>query len=675
VNCAPPLNDAETAKMTAREELLSASDAVIDDAIRYTDPMVLRGLLYQLTGDDAVRATTAAPMGAAGAYSAAGGIMVVGDEAEVRLLQAKAAAFLKAYRDAGAGEIDLGPEERLSESLPLTAGEEVPAAEWDMWVETTALDPFIRGIRWTNEPPKKKREEFLVGIIGSGLSGLNAAVHLERAGIPYVVLEKNDEVGGCWYENRYPGARVDSPSRSYTHLFGISFPYPYNYCPRDENMKYFRWVADHFALRDRIAFNTDVKSAIWNEAEQVWIVGAETPQGRKSWQFNAVISCVGFLSRPNMPVIEGMESFAGRSWHTAQWPKDGDVAGKRVAVIGSGASSYQTSPELAKVAEHLHIFQRTPSWCFENPMYVTPLPEQSVWLDRNFPYYANFARFRLSWLYGPRNVEASARSDPDYRDPHAASAANKASRDARIAYLERKLAGRPDLIEKMIPPAPPMSSRPIMIDTDDSIFEALMRDNVTLVSDAIERITPKGIVSAGQEIPFDVIIYATGFKANDFLWPMEVRGRGGVKVEDLWAKDGARAYIGAMLPGFPNFFMSYGPNCNNFGGFQVIDLLEIVMRFTLRCISGLIEQDKRAVDVTSEAYWRFNDELDRSEARMIYMDPRVKNYYRNEHGRSAVNGPVDFRRMWKWLRDPAQPAPSETDAGLRPYFGEDLVLS
>src|SRR4029453_9495953 len=191
--------------------------------------------------------------------------------------------------------------------------------------------------------------------------------------------------------------------------------------------------------------------------------------------------------------------------------------------------------------------------------------------------------------------------------------------------------------------------------------EALPRDDITLVTDPIERITAKGIRAGGIEHEVDVIVYATGFKASDFLWPMEIRGRRGVKIEDLWAKDGARAYIGSNLPRFPNFFMAYGPNTNNFGGFQIIDLLEIEIRFALNCIAGLIERDKSAVVVREEAYWRFKEELDRNEARMIYMDPRVKNYYRNEHGRSAVNGPVDYRRMWNWLLDPTQPAPNETD--------------
>ncbi len=156
---------------------------------------------------------------------------------------------------------------------------------------------------------------------------------------------------------------------------------------------------------------------------------------------------------------------------------------------------------------------------------------------------------------------------------------------------------------------------------------------------------------------------------------MEVRGRNGLRVEELWAKDGPRAYLGAMLPGFPNFFMSYGPNTNNFGGFNVVSFLEIVMRFSLRCIAGLIERQKGAVDVTPEAYWRFNDELDREEKLMLYMDPRAHNYYQNGQGRSCVNGPVDFRRMWHWLRDPAGVPSAKTDAGVRPYFGEDLIVS
>jgi 4-hydroxyacetophenone monooxygenase len=369
-----------------------------------------------------------------------------------------------------------------------------------------------------------------------------------------------------------------------------------------------------------------------------------------------------------------MDTFKGLSFHSARWPDGLDVTGKRVAVVGSGATGYQTTPEIAKIASHAYLFQRTPSWCYDDPNYVRPLSPQAFWLDRNFPFYPNFARFRLTALGGPDAVVSLARIDPNFKDPHARSAPNKAIRDERIAFLQKKLAAKPELIEKMTPIAPPMSSRPIRIDAQDSILDALLRDNVTLVSDKIERITPTGIVAGGVEHPVDIIVYATGFKAQDYLWPMDVRGKNGLTVEQLWSKDGARAYLGAMIPGFPNFWMGYGPNTNNFGGFQVIDLLEIIMRFAMLNIAGLIENNLKSVEVTEDAYWRFNDELDRNEKLMIYMDPRVQNYYQNGSGRSCVNGPVDIRRMWRWMRDPAGKGPAETDAGMRPYFGEDLLV-
>jgi 4-hydroxyacetophenone monooxygenase len=667
----PVLNAEALARDAVRPDLefWRATDETIADAVGFADPMVLRGLLFQLTGDDEILALETEKEPLADFF-----VDRLAKPSDVDRLREKAVRYIKALRDGGPADIPLGPLERIYESLSLTAGHPVPRDEWPIWLEASALDPWARGADRERLPTAEQAAGFKVAVIGTGLSGLDAAAHLKRAGIPFIIFEKNPEVGGTWFENRYPGARVDSPSRSYTHLFGIDFPYPFAFCPRDENLRYMQWVAESFGLREHVLFNSEVTSIVWDDAADEWEITANSAEGRKTWRVNAVISCVGFLSRPQLPQIEGMDAFQGVSCHTAKWPDDLDVAGKRVAVIGSGASGYQTTPVLAKTAARLHLFQRSPSWCFENPSYVSPLPRQSLWLDRNFPYYVNYARFRLSWQGGPRMAKIAPRIDPEFSDPYARSAYNKRSRDERIAYIRKKLATRPELIEKMIPSAPPLSSRPIMIDTEDSIYEALLRDNVTLVSDPIERITPTGIQVGGQEIPLDVIVYATGFRANEYLWPMEIRGRHGVRLEDLWAKDGPRAYLGSMLPGFPNFFMSYGPNSNNFGGFQVVDFLEIVVRFALQCIAGLAAQDKRWVEVTDEAYWRFNEELDREEKFMIYMDPRAHNYYQNGHGRSCVNGPVDFRRMWRWLRDPAGPALQETDAGLRPYFGEDLVV-
>jgi 4-hydroxyacetophenone monooxygenase len=657
--------------MTRRSELLTATDAVIDDAVKFADPMVLRGLLHQLTGDESVAATGLTPVPALNAETG-----TVSDPADLALLHSRAAAFLKSYRDQGAPEIPCGKPERLLRSLSLTAGVELPESELELWVEQLALDPWARGLVWRKPPAEADLRGFTVAVIGAGMGGLNAAVQLKRAGIPYFVIEKNADVGGTWYENRYPGARVDSTSRTYTHMYGVDFGYPNAFCPQRENLRYFKWVAEHFGLREDISFDTEVESVVWDDAAKLWEIHAVGPGGADVRRANAVIASVGFLSRPHLPSIEGMDAFRGRSFHTARWPADLDLAGKRVAVIGTGATGYQLIPEVAKLAKHTFVFQRTPNWCFDVPSYLHPFPPQVNWLDRNFPYITNFIRFRLGWLAGPDNAKQVLRIDPAFSDPHARSARNKKVREERLAFIRRKLASRPDLIEKMIPVAPPYSARPIIVDSDYCIYDALLRDDVTLVTDPIRRITPNGIeVEGGTEHQVDVIVYATGFKANDFLWPMEIRGRGGKRVEELWEKDGARAYLGTMLPGFPNLFMIYGPNTNNFGGLQIVDFEELVTRFALDCLGELITGKRKTIDVSLDAYWRYNAEVDRAEELMIYKDPRAHNYYTNESGRSATNCPIDVRRIWAWLRNPAAVRPDAgAGAGVRPYFGEDLVM-
>lgn len=652
--------------MKISNELLSASDAQIDDAMQYASPMVLRGLLYQLTGDADVIAMLP------GTSTKFGTGKEMADEADADLIKAKAAKYLKQCRDNNTGKIDGGPQERLHMSLSLTAGHDIPACELHIWQEEAAFDRWARGVHWKDNIPPTAREKFKVAVIGTGITGLNVAVQLKRAGIPFVVIEKNPEVGGSWYENRYPGARVDTSSRGYTHLFSYDYPYKHSYCPRDENLEYFKWVADHFEVREHIEFNTEVGAMDWDDAAGMWTLTAQGPAGPCSFAVNAVISCVGFLSRPQLPEIDGMDSFQGAAFHTAAWPEGLDIKDKRVAVVGSAASGYQTTPVIAKSAAQTYLFQRKPNWCIEDETYVQKLSPQALWLDRNFPFYSNYVRFRIGALINPDLSKPAITVDPDFEDQHTLSPLNKATRDMCVGFIKRKLAARPDLIEKMIPNFPPMASRPIRVDSNDSVYDALLRDNVSLVTDPIERITASGIVAGGVEHELDAIAFATGFKANDYLWPMEVRGRDGVRIEEVWAEDGPRAYLGSMIPKFPNFFMCYGPNSNNFGGFTVVDLLELVAQFALRNIAGLIENEQSRVEVTEDGYWRFASILDAAESKMIYMDPRANNYYQHG-GRSCVNGPIDIRRMWRWLNDPAGKPAAETDAGLRPYFGEDLV--
>jgi 4-hydroxyacetophenone monooxygenase len=628
-------------QLEATAELLAASDDTIVDAVQHADPMVLRGLLHQLTGDEEVARIRPTPQ--VGIDPAK-----LVDEADIARLRAKAATFLRGHRDAGCAP-DLGPGDRLPRSLALAAGvDELPPEDLELWLEELALDPHVRGLR-----PVEAPEGFSVLVIGAGMGGINVAVHLLRAGIDFTVVEKNSGVGGTWFENRYPGARVDSPSRTYSHIAGVDFEARYPFCPHDENERYFNWLTDRYGVRDRIVFDTEVTSLDWDDAAARWDVRAKGPDGERAWRPNVVVSAVGLLSRPNIPPIAGADDFAGPAFHSSWWPQDLELSGRRVGVIGTGCSGTQLVPVVAREAAHLVVFQRTPQWLFDHPGYLAPYASQVNWLDRNLPLYSNFMRFRAHWLASPYLSEPKRVIDPDYDDPHACSAVNKRLREERLAFIERKLASRPDLVEKVIPPHPPYSTRPVQVDSGDCYYDALLRDDVTLVTGGIERITPTAVRSAdGTEHELDVLVYATGFRANECLWPMEVRGRRGQAIEALWAKDGPRAYLGTVVPGFPNLFMVYGPNMNPYGGLGVVNFEEMTTRWILACIERLVVEDRRTLEVTEDAYWRWNGELDAREAQKIYRHPLARSYYVNEHGRSSVNCPFTGIEMWHRMRRP-----------------------
>jgi len=625
-----------------RAELRDASDAVIDDAIAHADPMVLRGLLYQLTGDPEV-AATGMKMVLAGYFDVA----APATEADVALLRRKGAAFLKAYRDRGAGPIDIGPHERLPDSLGLMMGRTMEGEDLRYHVEEMALDPAVRSLHWREKPDQARLKDFTVTIIGAGMGGLNAALQLRKAGFPFTVLEKNAGVGGTWWENRYPGARVDTPSRSYTHLFGVDFPYPNPFCEWRENVKYFDWVANEFDLRKHIQFETEVKALTWDEAAGEWQIDIVGPDGARTIRSRAVITSVGFLSRPNIPQIPGADAFAGDSWHTAKWPDGANLKGKRVAVIGTGCTGYQMVPEIALEAAHVTVFQRTPQWIFPVPGYRSPFPPQVNWLDRNLPFHTNFMRTPTSSLDRIANV---AEIDPDFKDPHARSLLNKRARDVCVEFLERKL-GDPALVAAMTPPHPVWSARAVVVDSEYSILDALLRDNVTLVTNGIERIAPGGVVAKdGALHEADVIVFATGFHATEYLYPMTITGRGGRILEELWRKDGARAYLGCMMPGFPNLWSIYGPNTN--GALPVATFHEKTAHYALQCMEALVLGGGGAMEVLPDAFWRYNRLVDERNLLKVWSDPRAHNYYWTEHGRSATMNPFYTAEMSSFLRKP-----------------------
>ncbi len=295
-------------------------------------------------------------------------------------------------------------------------------------------------------------------------------------------------------------------------------------------------------------------------------------------------------------------------------------------------------------------FQRTPQWLFGVPGYLSPFPPEVAWLDRNVPYYTNFMRLRT--LGTGKAFWRLTEIDPEFDDPHTVSELNRITRDASLAFLERKLADRPDLLARMTPEHPPWSARAVMVDADSCVLDALKRDNVTLVTDGIRRIDETGIETVdGVHHEVDAIVYATGFHASEYLFPMTVTGRGGRTLTDVWKVGGARAHRFCMVPGFPNLWSVYGPNTN--GGLGPGAFHELVTRYALECMQRLILEDRHSIEPREDAYVRFNEDVDARNARKVWSDPRSGSYYWTEHGRSVVMCPFNGPEIFDLLRHPA----------------------
>ncbi|MEM1333934.1 MAG: NAD(P)/FAD-dependent oxidoreductase [Actinomycetota bacterium] len=403
-----------------------------------------------------------------------------------------------------------------------------------------------------------------VAIIGAGMSGILAAHRLQQAGVAVTVFEKNDDVGGTWLENTYPGCRVDVTNHVYSYSFAQRNDWPYYFSPQPELLEYFRACADEFDVRPAIRFGHEVTSMSWSDDDQRWTLDGRGPDAPFHEHFTAVISAVGQLNRPQVPDIDGMHDFAGPAFHSAEWDHTVDLDGKRVVCIGAGASAVQFVPDVAERAAHLSVLQRTPNWFVPVPQYHERVADGLQWLFRHVPGYAQWYRFWLFWR-SSEGLLPACEVDPDWPDQHlSTSAANAELRELLEQWLYLCYADRPDLHDKVRPMYPPASKR-IVLD-NGSWARTMQRSDVDLDTDPIARIEADAVVTvdaSGVETRHeaDVIVYATGFQASKFLTPMRVTGSSGVDLHEVWDGD-ARAYLGVMHPGFPNFFLTYGPNTN-----------------------------------------------------------------------------------------------------------------
>ncbi len=573
-----------------------------------------------------------------------------GGEAAAQAARAHALAVLAKYRDAGCPAPPMPSDDFLRGILRWIS----PEAEIEPYLplvkeELSVGDNDLRAPNWNAQALAPGRD-FRVVIIGAGMSGLLAAHRLTQAGVPCVMLEKNDEVGGTWYENTYPGCRVDVANSFFSYSFAQKSDWPNHYSTQPALLAYFRECAERFELRKLIRFKTEVLSAAWQEDRSLWRIRVRKPDGAEEFiEASALISAVGQLNQPKLPEIAGRDRFRGPSFHSARWDHSVDLKGKRVAVIGTGATAAQFVPVIAEQVAQLDIYQRTPNWLLPAPDYHAEIPAGQRWLFAHVPHAGHWHRFWLFWRTGDGMFLPRVRVDRAWTGHEdSVSAGNEELRALLAEALRAQLADRPDLIPKVVPNYPPASKRILV---DNGVWcAALKRPNVNLITEGIREITANGVVSQDcVERPADVIVFATGFQASKFLTPMQVLGRGGADLHKQW--DGnARAYLGLTAPNFPNFFFMYGPNTNIVVNGSIIYFSECETRYIVNAIRLLLESGKRSLECKQDVHDAYNERIDEGNRNMVWGVSKVSSWYKSASGRVAQNWPFTLLEYWQETR-------------------------
>lgn len=625
---------------------IDADDDTIRAALEDAHIPSLMNALVHLTGDaDIIRGDIQPESGFL--VDPQGGIAEE-DQARVR---EQAFEALKAYRDNGQRLPSAPATDLVHEMVNFASGQEL-SSEYGTFLEAELAlqDEDSYGVPELAKLPAEARANFKVLIVGAGMSGLLAGIRLKAAGIGFEIVERHGDVGGTWYQNTYPGCRVDSPNHTYSYSFHPT-DWPQFYSSQEVLRRYFDGCATQYGLRENIRFHTDVEAATYDEDRGAWHVDVRHRDGTaETLVANAIISAVGQLNRPKWPDIPGQDRYQGIAFHSTQWEHEHDLSGKKVVVIGTGASAFQFAPEVAKEAASVTIFQRTAPWIFNAPEYHEYVPDGKHWLLNHVPYYAKWFRFSMFWRMA-EGILAAAKKDPAWNETdRAISAENDQLRELLTEGITALCEEDQELRDKIIPDYPVAGKR-ILIDNGNWI-RALRRDNVHLVTDPIVEIDETGVrTESGVHHECDVLVYGTGFTASKFLWPMKITGRGGATLEGQWDGD-ARAYMGITVPNFPNLFCMYGPNTNIVVNGSIVFFSECEMRYILGCLKLLIGGDSSAMDCRQDVHDAYNVRIDEGNRNMAWGVSKAPTWYRNDKGRIAQNWPFTLREFWSQTREP-----------------------
>jgi 4-hydroxyacetophenone monooxygenase len=611
----------------------------LEEIARSANIPTLLMVIYQVTGDKRWLEHPFQPTRTKGLSDHDSGGLPESIQAEIR--HAAALAF-RHLQEGKPPAIAMPTPEQTSVMLGVCVGESVDDSYGQMFSEE-----FRRRIGasvsagHSISPPG----DFRVLVIGAGVSGIIAAHRLQELGLSYLLVDEHDAPGGNWLDNRYPGGGVDTPSHLYSYSFAPN-DWGYHFELREALEEYFRKSFDLVGARRNTRFRTSAVRAEFDESTARWMVTLRAADGTlEVLPFNAVVTAVGILNQPKLPNVGGIDRFPGPSFHSSAWPGDLDLSGKRVAVVGNGASAMQIVPAIADQVDELVVFQRTPQWVVPFEKFQQPIDEGTRYLLRTFPIYRAWYFLKLYWQFGDKVLD-SLRKDPDWPHPErAVNSRNDGHREFFTQYIRDELGDRTDLFEKVLPAYPPYGKRILL---DNGWYQALRKPSVTLVTEAVASVTSTGVVTAsGDPYDVDVLVWATGFEASRFVSSLEVVGRDGVTLREAWDGDDARAYLGVSVPGFPNLFMLGGPNSFPGSG-SFMYFMEVQMRYIARLLAEVRRAGVAAIDVRKDVFDEYNELLDRTSQQTVWTHPGTSTYFRNSRGRLVFVSP--FRNVEYWTR-------------------------
>ncbi|MGW4340353.1 flavin-containing monooxygenase [Rhodococcus koreensis] len=497
---------------------------------------------------------------------------------------------------------------------------------------------------------KSAPQGFKVLIIGAGMAGITMAAAAKTAGFDFEVLEKGAGIGGVWLQNRYPGVGVDTHSKYYSLSFEVNASWTNSYPEGAEFREYLDAVAHKHDVFDKFTFNAEVTDMEWEEEAGQWRVFYLKEGTPHETTATAVVTAAGYLTRPALPDVPGIDTFKGASFHSAEWNEAYDFTDKRVAVVGTGCTSVQIVDALAPKLRSLSLFQRQPHWVV--PPAVEPtIPEAERWLLMNVPSFSRWARLHTFIVIGDVNYDA-VRYDAQWAAEHdlSISEANERGRLVAQEHLEASFPDRPDLREKLQPSFAFMGKRPIR--DPGAYYSTLKKDTSEVITTGLASVRPEGPVDGdGNLHEVDAIVYATGFTL-EYLTHLNIVGRDGRKLSEVFG-DSPEAYLGCQIPGFPNLFMTSGPNANPSHGGGHNFCVEAVVHYVVECLQTLVENDARSIEPTEESLSAWIGEVRELLADSIWMrETRATTYYRNSKGEVLLANPLRMEDYWYRLREP-----------------------